>query len=78
VNLYAKQRVPNLFFHHSDINAIEQGIGDILSISIQLIASFPAGLIIGFIYAWDLSLVVLSSTPIFLAISVFVVWVSLL
>ncbi|ELT96740.1 hypothetical protein CAPTEDRAFT_196652 [Capitella teleta] len=57
-----------------DINTIEQGIGDTLSITIQMISAFHAGVIIGLLYCWDLTLVVLSSAPIFIAISVYVVW----
>jgi ABC-type multidrug transport system fused ATPase/permease subunit len=61
--------------YSSDINAMEHGIGDSLSIAIQMIAAFPTGLIIGLFYSWELALIVLAATPLFLAISGLVIWV---
>ncbi|XP_050174693.1 ATP-binding cassette sub-family B member 5 [Myiozetetes cayanensis] len=59
-----------------DINTIHQGIGDKISIFLQYFTTFLAGIIIGFIYGWKLTLVVLSISPL-LAVSA-AVWSTLL
>ncbi|XP_068065362.1 ATP-binding cassette sub-family B member 5 isoform X1 [Anomalospiza imberbis] len=59
-----------------DINTIREGIGDKISIFLQFFSTFVSGLIIGFIYGWKLTLVVMSVSPL-LAASV-AVWSTLL
>ncbi|NXM71059.1 MDR1 protein, partial [Serilophus lunatus] len=59
-----------------DINTIHQGIGDKICIFIQFFTTFLEGIIIGFIYGWKLTLVVLSISPL-LAVSA-AVWSTLL
>ncbi|NWV67954.1 MDR1 protein, partial [Malurus elegans] len=46
-----------------DINTIREGIGDKISIFLQFFSTFVAGIIIGFIYGWKLTLVVMSVSP---------------
>ncbi|NXH35695.1 MDR1 protein, partial [Myiagra hebetior] len=46
-----------------DINTIREGIGDKISIFLQFFSTFVSGLIIGFIYGWKLTLVVMSVSP---------------
>ncbi|KFV72988.1 Multidrug resistance protein 1, partial [Dryobates pubescens] len=50
-----------------DINTIHQGIGDKICIFVQFFATFVAGVIIGFIHGWKLTLVVLSVSPLLAA-----------
>ncbi|NXP32814.1 MDR1 protein, partial [Leiothrix lutea] len=59
-----------------DINTIREGIGDKISIFLQFFSTFVSGLIVGFIYGWKLTLVVMSVSP-FLAASA-AVWSALL
>ncbi|XP_054240801.1 ATP-binding cassette sub-family B member 5 [Indicator indicator] len=59
-----------------DINTIHQGIGDKICIFVQFFATFVAGVIIGFIHGWKLTLVVLSVSPLLAASAA--VWSSLL
>ncbi|NXM26526.1 MDR1 protein, partial [Oxyruncus cristatus] len=50
-----------------DINTIHQGIGDKICIFLQFFTTFLAGIIIGFIYGWKLTLVILSVSPLLAA-----------
>ncbi|XP_063817690.1 ATP-dependent translocase ABCB1-like isoform X2 [Pseudophryne corroboree] len=47
-----------------DINTIHEGLGDKISIFIQFLSTFIAGIIIGFVNGWKLTLVILSVSPI--------------
>ncbi|XP_065435277.1 ATP-dependent translocase ABCB1-like [Chrysemys picta bellii] len=46
-----------------DINTIQEGIGDKFCIFVQFFATFLTGIVIGFVYGWKLTLVMLSVTP---------------
>ncbi|XP_030301088.1 ATP-binding cassette sub-family B member 5 [Calypte anna] len=59
-----------------DINTIHEGIGDKICIFVQFFATFVAGIIIGFIYGWKLTLVILSVSPLLAASAA--VWSTLL
>ncbi|NXF01571.1 MDR1 protein, partial [Smithornis capensis] len=59
-----------------DINTIHQGIGDKICIFLQYFTTFLEGIIIGFIYGWKLTLVVLSISPLLAASAA--VWSTLL
>ncbi|NXP20086.1 MDR1 protein, partial [Scytalopus superciliaris] len=59
-----------------DINTIHQGIGDKICIFLQFFATFLAGVIIGFIHGWKLTLVILSVSPLLAASAA--VWSTLL
>ncbi|NWR63647.1 MDR1 protein, partial [Bucorvus abyssinicus] len=59
-----------------DINTIHEGIGDKICIFVQFLATFLAGIIIGFIYGWKLTLVILSVSPLLAASAA--VWSTLL
>ncbi|XP_074719184.1 ATP-binding cassette sub-family B member 5 isoform X3 [Strix uralensis] len=59
-----------------DINTIHEGIGDKICIFVQFFATFLAGIIIGFIYGWKLTLVILSVSPLLAASAA--VWSTLL
>ncbi|XP_032552546.1 ATP-binding cassette sub-family B member 5 [Chiroxiphia lanceolata] len=50
-----------------DINTIHQGIGDKICIFLQFFSTFLAGIIIGFIYGWKLTLVILAVSPLLAA-----------
>ncbi|NWV07564.1 MDR1 protein, partial [Ptilonorhynchus violaceus] len=50
-----------------DINTIREGIGDKISIFLQFFSTFVAGIIIGFIYGWKLTLVIMSVSPLLAA-----------
>ena len=47
----------------SDIDLIENGIGDKLALLFQYLAAFCAGFVVGFVYGWKLTLVILSISP---------------
>ncbi|KAJ8314248.1 LOW QUALITY PROTEIN: hypothetical protein KUTeg_008809 [Tegillarca granosa] len=47
-----------------DINKVHAGIGDKVGVSIQWFATFTTGFIIGFVYGWKLTLVIVSVSPI--------------
>ncbi|NWH30399.1 MDR1 protein, partial [Chloropsis hardwickii] len=59
-----------------DINTIREGIGDKISIFLQFFSTFVSGLIIGFIYGWKLTLVVMSVSPLLAASAA--IWSTLL
>ncbi|XP_035174714.1 ATP-binding cassette sub-family B member 5 isoform X4 [Oxyura jamaicensis] len=59
-----------------DINTIHEGIGDRICIFVQFFATFLAGIIIGFIHGWKLTLVILSVSPLLAASAA--VWSTLL
>ncbi|NXD92614.1 MDR1 protein, partial [Chaetorhynchus papuensis] len=59
-----------------DINTIREGIGDKISIFLQFFSTFVSGVIIGFIYGWKLTLVVMSVSPLLAASTA--VWSTLL
>ncbi|XP_010180454.1 PREDICTED: multidrug resistance protein 1-like [Mesitornis unicolor] len=59
-----------------DINTIHEGIGDKICIFVQFFATFLVGIIIGFIYGWKLTLVILSISPLLAASAA--VWSTLL
>lgn len=50
----------------SDINLIQGGIGDKLATALQYMTNFVVGLIIGFIYGWRLTLLILACCPVLL------------
>ncbi|XP_065439358.1 ATP-dependent translocase ABCB1-like isoform X2 [Chrysemys picta bellii] len=50
-----------------DINTIQEGIGDKFCIFVQLFATFLTGIVIGFVYGWKLTLVILSVSPLLAA-----------
>ncbi|XP_052474921.1 ATP-dependent translocase ABCB1-like isoform X2 [Carassius gibelio] len=47
----------------NDINTINDGLGDKICVFVQYFCTFIAGLIIGFIYGWKLTLVILAVSP---------------
>ncbi|NXB80580.1 MDR1 protein, partial [Donacobius atricapilla] len=59
-----------------DINTIREGIGDKISIFLQFFSTFVSGLIVGFIYGWKLTLVVMSVSPLLAASAA--IWSTLL
>ncbi|NXP47320.1 MDR1 protein, partial [Heliornis fulica] len=59
-----------------DINTIHEGIGDKICIFVQFFSTFLTGIIIGFIYGWKLTLVILSVSPLLAASAA--VWSTLL
>ncbi|KAJ8290697.1 hypothetical protein GJAV_G00016440 [Gymnothorax javanicus] len=46
-----------------DINTVKEGLGGHLSIFVQLMCTVLAGMIIGFVHGWKLTLVILSAFP---------------
>ncbi|XP_065439362.1 ATP-dependent translocase ABCB1-like isoform X3 [Chrysemys picta bellii] len=50
-----------------DINTIQEGIGDKFCIFVQFFATFLTGIVIGFVYGWKLTLVILSVSPLLAA-----------
>lgn len=50
----------------SDIQLIQGGIGDKLATAVQYITTFIVGIIVGFRYGWQLTLLVLGVTPVLL------------
>ncbi|KAM9325016.1 ATP-dependent translocase ABCB1-like [Gastrophryne carolinensis] len=59
-----------------DINTIHEGLGDKICIFAQFFATFIAGIIIGFVHGWKLTLVILSVSPLLAASAA--VWSKLL
>ena len=57
-----------MLLHCSDVNKIQEGIGDKLGQFFQFMAQFLAGFIVGFVRGWELTLVIMSVVPL-LAIS---------
>jgi len=53
----------NLILSFSDIQKIQDGISDKVSVSFQMVCRAVAGLIIGFVYGWKLALVILAVSP---------------
>ena len=52
---------------NSDFDKIRNGIGSKLSVSVQNVAQFFSGIIIGFLYSWQLSLVIFFVVPFMVA-----------
>lgn len=50
----------------NDINLIQAGVGDKLATATQYLSTFIIGILVGFIYGWKLTLVVLAVTPVLL------------
>uniref|UniRef100_A0AC34QR34 Uncharacterized protein n=1 Tax=Panagrolaimus sp. JU765 TaxID=591449 RepID=A0AC34QR34_9BILA len=46
-----------------DLERVREGLGDKLSLFIQMLSAFFAGFVVGFIYNWQMSLVMLCFTP---------------
>jgi ABC-type multidrug transport system fused ATPase/permease subunit len=46
-----------------DTNRFQEGLGDKLATAIQFVATFVAGLIVGFVKGWQLTLVILACIP---------------
>ena len=63
-------------FPFSDIEKIQAGIGDKISVFIQSITTFIAGYVIGYITNWKLALVISVMLPMlsFMAVIVAKVW----
>ena len=47
----------------SDVDKIQEGTGDKLALLFQYVSVILAGLIVGFIYGWKLTLVMLAVSP---------------
>ena len=60
----------------SDLDKIHTGIGDRLSVFFQWTTTFFAGIVVGFVYEWRLTLVMLGATPFLVASAAFLVRVS--
>ena len=54
-------------FDSSDLERIREGIGDKMSLFIQFTSSFVAGFAIGFIYSWQMTLVMMVLVPFIVA-----------
>lgn len=61
----------------SDVNKIQDGIGDKVSNFFQWISAFFTGIIIGFVYGWKLTLVILAVSPLLVAAGGFMSFVSI-
>lgn len=46
-----------------DINTINDGLGDKIAVFVQFFCSFISGLVIGFVFGWKLTLVILAVSP---------------
>nr|UUF94159.1 P-glycoprotein 2 [Toxocara canis] len=46
-----------------DLERVREGLGDKLSLLIQLVSTFIAGFIVGFLYDWRMTLVMMAFTP---------------
>ena len=57
-----------LYHDYSDINNVQNGMGDKVATFIHFFVTFLAGYVIGFIKGWKLTLIILSLTPL-LAVS---------
>ena len=54
-----------------DVSKIQEALGDKLGSLIQFLSMFFAGMIVAFIYGWKLALVILSVTPLLVAVGFF-------
>lgn len=57
----------HLFICFSDINKINDGIGDKIALLFQNMSTFSIGLAIGLVKGWKLTLVTLSTSPLIIA-----------
>lgn len=57
------QNYISIVFLLSDVTKIQNGIGDKVGMVVQSVTMFFTGFIIGFVYSWKLTLVILSLTP---------------
>jgi len=48
---------------YSDVNKIREGIGDKIANTLQYLACFISGIIMGIAYGWKLALVILAISP---------------
>ena len=55
----------------SDVLLIQDGIGEKMGTFVQFIAMFLGGFVVGFVYSWKMSLVILSVTPILMVCGAF-------
>lgn len=60
----------------SDVNKVQDGIGDKVSNFFQWTSAFVCGIIIGFVYGWKLTLVILAVSPLLVASGGFMTFVS--
>lgn len=60
---YISTMIYHFYVSCSDVQKIQDGISDKVSISIQMFARALAGLVIGFVYSWKLALVILAVSP---------------
>ena len=56
-----------MFSYFSDINKINDGIGDKIALLFQNMSTFSVGLAIGLVKGWKLTLVTLSTSPLIIA-----------
>lgn len=52
----------------SDLEKIKTGIGDKLAFIFQALGSFIGGLVVGFVYVWQLALLMIGCAPIVIAL----------
>ena len=58
------------------MDKVHTGIGDRLSVFIQWTTSFIGGIVVGFIYEWRLTLVMLGTAPFMVISTAFLIRVS--
>ena len=54
-------------FGCSDVTKVQDGIGDKLGNFFQWISTCIAGMVIGFVYGWKLSLAIMATSPLLVA-----------
>ena len=52
---------------HSDVNKVQEGIGDKIGNFFQWFSTFITGLTIGFVFGWKLALVIMAVSPLLVA-----------
>ena len=55
--------IPPACTSFSDINTINDGLGDKICVFVQFFCTFVTGFIIGFVFGWKLTLVILTVSP---------------
>ncbi len=61
----------------SDVNKIQEGIGEKFGQFISFMAQFVGGFVVGFIKGWELALVVMSVSPLLIVIAAILMYVSI-
>jgi len=65
-----------VYYDNSDLEKVSSGTGEKLSFVFQALGVFVAGLVVGFVYVWQVALLIIGCAPMIILAGAAIQWVS--